>query len=923
MIARVSVVIPFRNGARWLPATLASLAAQEGVSYELVAVDDHSTDGSAAVVERCWGQLGTPAPLRLIRGEGLGGVSAARNSGWRAAQAPLVAFLDADDLCLADRLAAQALEMESDPHLGQVLCGWRRFEGEGIGGCEGGAGENGFDVMPWLEGAGFDLEPAFRLKAVLPSAWMLRRSVLDQAGGFDPGLHHAEDVDLLLRLALAGVRGAWVKRVLCGYRLHRGGASRRLRPQSQALLWVLGRRIQELPAGHPLVERGPELLFGARSWSAWKAWSEGEAPLALELWRGAWGLSSQGPARSWLSLAQTVESGSRREGIPFRPEDLLADPTWAALEDHVVGCLLGCDRHAFPAPVPDTQASGAASHQQGWSLLAYGYGREGLLHWQRQLRRELEALEPEGCGPWSPAALGQAWSGDRDPVGLVRQRALAWCADLLAWDGAQEGVTHRIQGLQELLVAWAGLSWGQSAANASARLEQAFALRPDPRVLMALARLYAPHAPTGALALERLARRLNQEGARSAQGSAHSPLNALQGLPSPRRIGSRCQGPGCLDCGLASVSDWSRTSLAPGCELWQPPALAPQATANASPLRLWRLPAGRAWLRPPLLNPWGSSGAVVVADQNGQRMEELCRRYPQPWPGCRVAVDPAGAAGIFTDESAASEPEPDHPPLELAGPVLAVADLSAEIHYHWLLEQLPRLGLALEALDPGERAAVRVWHNGGADPGRLQTLIELLELDPSQLIDAREHPHLRAELLLVPAFSGRFGWPSPQAQGWLRERLQAQVGAGPRRRIWLSRRPTARRPVWGETELLERLEAEGLPLEPVDLAELSLREQAQMLSEAELVVAPHGGALASLVFARAGTRVLELHQPRYAPPYFHGIVQAQALRFARCVQPIEAPLLYRELVFEGPLCEPICLDPDRCVQAVRALISSP
>ena len=919
MIARVSVVVPFRNGARWLPATLASLADQAEVGFELVAVDDRSTDGSAAVVKRCWEQLGAPAPLRLLPIDGIGGVSAARNRGWRAAKAPLVAFLDADDLCLRGRLAAQAQRLESDPQLGHVLCGWRRFEGEGRDFSAGG----GFDVMPWLEGAGFDLEPAFRLKAVLPSAWMLRRSVLEAAGGFDPGLHHAEDVDLLLRLALAGVPGAWVKEVLCGYRLHPGGASRQLRPQTQSLLWVLGRRIQELPARHPLVARGPDLLFGARAWSAWKAWSEGDATLALELWQGAWGLGTQGPARSVLLLAQTMESGSRREGIPFRREDLATDPTWAALEEHVAGCLLGRDRRPFPAPAPNTRLSGAANHQRGWKLLIDGNGREGLAQWQRQLRQDLAVLDQEGGSPWAPAMLSEAWIGETDPVGLVRQRALGWCADLLAWDGGDDGVPARLNGLQELLAAWAGLAWGQSAATAIARLEQAFALGPDPRALAALARLHAPHAPTGALALERLAQRLSRQGAAPGQACADSPLEALQDLPCPPLVGGPCQGPGCLDCGLASVGAWGRTCLSTGCELWQPPAPAPQAAAEAPPLRLWRLPGGRAWLRPPLANPWGTSGAVVVADQSGHRLDDLCRRYPQPWPACRAAADPPGAEGAGLPSAAASEPEPEQPPMELQGTVLAVADLSAEIHYHWLLEQLPRLGLALDALAPEERAAIRVWHNGGADPRRLATLTELLGLDHIQLIDAREHPHVRAELLLVPPFSGPFGWPSARAQNWLRQRLPPPGEGRTGRRLWLSRRPSARRPVWGEEALLERLNAEGLPLEAVNLADLSLREQADVLAEADLVVAPHGGAMANLVFARAGTRVLELHQPRYAPPYFHGIVQAQALRYARCVQPIEAPFLYRELVFEGPLCEPISLDTDRCLKAVKALLASP
>lgn len=917
MIARVSVVVPFRNGARWLPATLASLAEQRWVSYELVAVDDRSTDGSAAVVDRCWGQLGAPAPLHLIPSEGVGGVSAARNAGWRAAAAPLVAFLDADDLCLEGRLAAQARRLESEPELGQVLCGWRRFGGDANG-------TGGFDVKPWLEGAGFDLEAAFRFKAVLPSAWMLRRSVLERAGGFDPSLRHAEDVDLLLRLALAGVRGAWVQEVLCGYRLHAGGASRQLRPQTQSLLWVLGRRLRELPVAHPLAERGSELLFAARSWSGWKAWSEGDGDLALELWRGAWGMGNHGPARSWLHLAQTVESGSQREGVPFLSSDLVADATWRALEEHVALCLLGRDRRPFPTPVQETLERGEANHQRGWSLLVYGYLREGLAQWQNQLRRELDALDPDGSGPWSPPALAKAWRGETDPVGRVRRGALRWCEDLLAWDTGENGVAALLDDLQGLLTAWAELCWGESAATAIARLEQAFALRPDPRVLRALARLHAHHAPTGAMAMESLAVRLEGAGNPAPRAAApRSPLAALAELPRPQTLGGRCRGPGCGDCGVASLGAWNRIPLAPGSELWMPPQPRPEGPGDEPPLEIRRLEGGRAWLRPPLANPWASTGAVVVADRHGNRQDELSRRYPQPWPACLEA-----ARGLGPEGAAFNEPEPEEPALEVAGTVLALADLSAEIHYHWLLEQLPRLGLALEALGPEERADLRVWHNGGADPARLEALVELLGVEAFQLIDGRRHPHLRAELLLVPGFTGRFGWPSPQAQRWLRHRLlppqtEAQGENGPRRRLWLSRRPSARRPVWGEAALLEHLSAEGMPLEAVDLADLGLREQAQVVSEAELVVAPHGGALASLVFARSGTRVMELHQPRYAPPYFHGIVQAQALRYARCVMPAEAPCLYQDLVFEGPLCEPISLDPVRCAQALRGLLSHP
>jgi len=988
-LAHVSVIVPFRNAAAWLPATLASLAEQRGVAYELVAVDDASSDGSAEVLRRCWHQLGSPAPLRLLAAGAPGGVSMARNRGWRAARAELVAFLDADDLCLGQRLALQSQRLLREPGLGQVLCGWRRLPQAAAAGA---AAAEGCEVRPWQEGAGFDPEAAFRFKAVLPSAWMLRRSALELVGGFDPGLGHAEDVDLLLRLALAGVRGAWVEQVLCGYRVHGGGASRRLRPQTQGLLWVLSRALQALPMGHPLRQQQRELLLGARSWSAWKAWSEGEGDLALELWRSAWGASPLGPARTWLHLAQAVESGATREGHPWRGSELLADPVWRRLEAHVLAGLQRPQRDQAPI-------GGPADHGMGWGLLAHGYHRAGLELWQQQLAAELQALAAAAAeAPWSPMRLQREWCPPLQPTSAaaqnpqpqepppaataatatdtaatettaidttvtdtavidtavidtaavttaaaetvamataatataaieseaiepgeaalwaVRRQALAWCEALLAWRGGAEPQQRLLEDLAALLTAWARLCWHQHGDAASPRLEQAFALRSDPALLRALARLYRAAAGSGAAALEQLADRLASPGDGEAEPVSVVGAAALADLPQPLAVGGSCRGPSCSDCGLASVAAWERRSLAEGCELWIPPFTDPLAGPEPE-LGPERLPGGRAWLRPPLASPWGMSAAVTVADRQGQRQPHLCRRYPHPWPACPLTA------------AMPQEAEPPGPPLELEGSVLAVADLSAEVHYHWLLEQLPRLGRALAALTDQERRQVRVWHNGGEDPRRLQMLQQGLGLAPERLIDARRQPHIRAEQLLVPPFSGRFGWPPPGAQRWLRRQLLPReahrAAAPPGRRLWLSRGRSSRRPVWGEAALLERLAAEGLALEPVDLGAMPLPKQARLVQEATLVVAPHGGAMAALVFAQPGTRVLELHQPRYAPPYFHAIVQERNLRYARCEQPAEAPALYRELVFEGPLLEPIQLDPSRCIAALRALTTSP
>jgi glycosyltransferase involved in cell wall biosynthesis len=167
--------------------------------------------------------------MRLLQA-GSRGVSAARNLGWRAARYSLVAFLDADDLALPDRLQHQAAMFMADPDLQHVLCGWQRIDAQGRALAA---------VRPWEEGAGFSTREALRHKAVLPSAWMLRREALEAVGGFDVTLQQAEDVDLLLRLARSGHSGAWVPEVLCGYRVHEAAASRRARPQARALSLVV------------------------------------------------------------------------------------------------------------------------------------------------------------------------------------------------------------------------------------------------------------------------------------------------------------------------------------------------------------------------------------------------------------------------------------------------------------------------------------------------------------------------------------------------------------------------------------------------------------------------------------------------------------------------------------------------------------
>jgi hypothetical protein len=830
----------------------------------LVAVDDGSDDGSAALIEAVWPGLRPDVPLRLLEAGGQG-VSSARNIGIAAAATPFIAFLDADDLAFPGRLALQAAQLSGDPSLAQSLCGWQRLDEHDHVQAH---------VSPWEEGAGFGAQEAFLHKAVLPSAWMLRRDWLERVGGFDPALDHAEDVDLLLRLALAEAPGTWLRRCLCGYRVHRAGASRAVVGQVQALVAVLDRHLDALPADHGLVASAQRLRHGTRAWCGWYAWHQGESALAQQLVLESWRLSPYGPARSWWSLAQLFVQQAARAGTPVQIDVLLESPFWQQLTSMLRGRPCG---DSPPADLP-AGASPAECHRHGWRLLVGGAPAAGLALWRSQLQADLADRAQPLWALWSPDRLGAWWQAQPPEAAVLarhRRRALRWIDALLAWDGIDPAaVADLLKGLQQILLGQVRLQWGRGRRQVEERLETLFALEPRPLAAELLARLLDAAEPAAAQALRRL---LPLEDAEAAEVF----------VPWQPQL-ERCLGPDCPLC----------------------PSLAPAVSVAPRPFRLHRLPQGHISIRPPADDPWGNTLAVTVQDRGGVPLEPLCRRYPL-----------GGSACLHPEPMA--PPPPVDAPLVVEGSVLAVAELSAEVYYHQLLELAPRLGLALERIAPEEHPRLHLWHNAG-QPALLEAL-GLERLVPrDRWISAVEHPHLQAGELIVPDWIAPFGEPTARGIDWLRERLlPANALDGPGDRwLWLGRAPSLRRPVWGESELLAAAAAAGVPLEAVDLQQLSLADQATTLASARVVVAPHGSALANLVFCGAGTTVLELVQTRYGPPYFHAIAAHRRLRHRRLEQPQVPPALYSDLFFDAPIAEPIVLDPEPLIAALLQLRDS-
>jgi len=182
----VSVVIPTLDRCAFTAEAVASVLDQTVSDLELVVVDDGSTDGTAAHLERSF----SDPRLQILRQENRG-VSAARNRGARATRGPWLAFLDSDDLWLPAKLERQ-LDLLRPPEPAPACYTeevWHRR----------GRWANPRKVHAKHDGWIFP--HCVPLCIVSPSSVLLRREVFDELGGFDESLPACEDYELWLRLA--------------------------------------------------------------------------------------------------------------------------------------------------------------------------------------------------------------------------------------------------------------------------------------------------------------------------------------------------------------------------------------------------------------------------------------------------------------------------------------------------------------------------------------------------------------------------------------------------------------------------------------------------------------------------------------------------------------------------------------------------
>lgn len=211
---RVTVLMPVYNAEAYLQEALDSISAQSFGDFELLAVDDGSTDGSPALLAR---HAARDARLVVLR-QANGGVSAALNAGLAAARGDFIARMDADDRMAPVRLARQIAVLEADPALGFCASGLAMIDAHGRVFAQHLHGPTGLAELHAM------LARRDPITFTHPTV-MLRSAALHALGGaaylraFEP----CEDMELFGRLILAGRPGLVIPESLLEYRVH--GAS--------------------------------------------------------------------------------------------------------------------------------------------------------------------------------------------------------------------------------------------------------------------------------------------------------------------------------------------------------------------------------------------------------------------------------------------------------------------------------------------------------------------------------------------------------------------------------------------------------------------------------------------------------------------------------------------------------------------------
>ncbi|WP_456434041.1 glycosyltransferase family 2 protein [Thermosulfuriphilus sp.] len=207
---KVAVVIPCYNAETFIPKTLESVLAQDFPDYEIIVVDDGSTDSTRAILQ----EYNRLSNLKIIH-QSNAGPAQSRNTGIKASDSDYIAFLDSDDLWHPFKLRQQVEILDNNPGVGLCYTGAQVIDLSGKRLPQ----RDRKTALPVFNSHRRALEALMVENFIVTSSVLIRRGVLEKTGLFSDQYLYAEDWDLWLRIA-KGFPIFGIPEALCLYRWH-------------------------------------------------------------------------------------------------------------------------------------------------------------------------------------------------------------------------------------------------------------------------------------------------------------------------------------------------------------------------------------------------------------------------------------------------------------------------------------------------------------------------------------------------------------------------------------------------------------------------------------------------------------------------------------------------------------------------------
>ena len=216
MAPRISVIIPIYNGAKSLMKSVQTVWDQGYPNFELILVNDGSSDDSAQIIDSIEGAVAIHQENK--------GVAAARNAGIKAATGEFIALLDQDDLWHANKTRDQLAFLQANPDVEYVMGHWvHELVGDG-------------PAPSWVKPKVFEGP----LPAWVFSSFLARTSVFEKAGLLDEALKFGgDDVDWFSRTEYLGIKRVMEKKVVMTHVIHSENLSAKTEPGNKELLSIM------------------------------------------------------------------------------------------------------------------------------------------------------------------------------------------------------------------------------------------------------------------------------------------------------------------------------------------------------------------------------------------------------------------------------------------------------------------------------------------------------------------------------------------------------------------------------------------------------------------------------------------------------------------------------------------------------------